>query len=160
MTKLKIYCDKEGFVDCEQIAYACNKVLKQKVKTYVDLAIVSEKEIQTLNKENRNVDSVTDVLSFPMLDAIRGKVLKTSDYPDDFDLDERAIFMGSIAICEERAKEQAKEFGHSEKREFTYLLVHGVLHLFGYDHMNEEDKKQMREKEEEIMNLLGVSRDV
>jgi probable rRNA maturation factor len=76
----------------------------------------------------------------------------------DYDEDEKALFLGSIAICTERAKEQAKEYGHSLERELSYLTVHGLCHLFGYDHMTDEDKKQMREKEEQILELVGVTR--
>ena len=92
-----------------------------------------------------------------MLDGIRGKTVYKKDFPIDYDEDEKAIFLGAVAICPERAKEQAKEYGHSEEREFKYLLVHSLLHLFGYDHMTDEDKREMREKEEIIMNEIGVT---
>lgn len=157
MSKLQIYCDN-GYIDQLLIAEATEKVLRQRVKIYVDLSFVSEEEIRSLNKENRGIDSVTDVLSFPMLDGIRGKVIKKKDFPLDFDEDEKAIFLGSIAICTTRAKEQAEEYGHSVERELSYLTVHGLLHLFGYDHMTEEDKTQMREKEEQILSLVGAVR--
>ena len=62
--------------------------------------------------------------------------------------------MGSIVLCDDKIRAQAEEFGHSEQREREYLIIHGLLHLFGYDHMNEEDKKQMRDKEKEILKML------
>ena len=157
MSKLKIYCDN-GYIDQLLIAQAVEKVLKQKIKIYAELSFVSKKEIQVLNKESRKVDQVTDVLSFPMLDGIRGKILKKKDCLLDYDQDEKAVFIGSIVICVERAKEQAEEYGHSLSRELSYLTVHGMLHLFGYDHMTDEDKAQMREKEEEILSLVGQVR--
>ena len=97
------------------------------------------------------------MLSFPTLDGIRGKELKLADYPFDND-GEGTLFLGSIAICEEVAKEQAEEYGHSEDREFYYLATHGVCHLLGYDHMTEEDKQEMRAKEESVMSKLGLER--
>lgn len=157
MSKLKIYCDN-GYIDQLLIAQAVEKVLKQKIKIYAELSFVSKEEIQVLNKESRKVDQVTDVLSFPMLDGIRGKILKKKDCLLDYDQDEKAVFIGSIVICVERAKEQAEEYGHSLSRELSYLTVHGMLHLFGYDHMTDEDKAQMREKEEEILSLVGQVR--
>ena len=153
MSKLKIYCDN-GYIDQLLIAQAVEKVLKQKIKIYAELSFVSKKEIQVLNKESRKVDQVTDVLSFPMLDGIRGKILKKKDCLLDYDQDEKAVFIGSIVICVERAKEQAEEYGHSLSRELSYLTVHGMLHLFGYDHMTDEDKKEMRDLEKEIRFIL------
>ena len=67
--------------------------------------------------------------------------------------------IGSIAICQERAKEQAEEYGHSYERELHYLIVHGIMHCFGYDHIEEDDRKLMREKEEEILTKLGITRE-
>ena len=67
------------------------------------------------------------------------------------------LMIGSIVMCLDKIKEQAQELGHSEERERDYLIVHGLMHLFGYDHMTEEDKKQMREKEKAVMSLLGIN---
>ena len=157
MAKLTVYGGDEYLGDIVPLCAATMKVLKQRCNFYVDLTFLTKKEMQELNKAERSVDSVTDVLSFPMLDGIRGKTVYIKDFPLDYDEDEKAIFLGSVAICPERAKEQAKEYGHSEEREFKYLLVHSLLHLFGYDHLTDEDKKEMREKEEIIMNEIGVT---
>ena len=157
MAKLTVYGGDEYLGDIEPLCAAAMKVLKQRCDFYVDLTFLTKEEMQELNKAERSVDSVTDVLSFPMLDGIRGKTVYKKDFSLDFDEDEKAIFLGSVAICPERAKEQAKEYGHSEEREFKYLLVHSLLHLFGYDHLTDEDKKEMREKEEIIMNEIGVT---
>lgn len=157
MGRLKLYVDGEGN-ELQSVADGVYKVLGQKINLYADLSVVTEDEIRALNKENRGVDGVTDVLSFPMLDGIRGKAIRKKDFPLDYDVSERAIFLGSVAICESRAKSQAEEYGHSLKREMAYLTVHSLLHLFGYDHMTEEDKKQMREKEERVLSALGITR--
>ena len=105
-----------------------------------------------LNRTTRGVDSITDVLSYTSLDGIKGRVL----VPDDCltELEGKYIFLGSIVLCEEKIREQAKEYGHSEEEEREFLIVHGLLHLFGYDHMTEQDRKEMREKEKEIRFIL------
>ena len=110
--------------------------------------------MQNLNKETRGIDKVTDVLSYPSLDGIRGKVLTPEEYPTV--LDGKRLFIGSIVLCDEKIIEQAKEYGHTVERETTYLTVHGLMHLFGYDHMTEEDKAEMREKEKKALRLLGI----
>lgn len=124
----------------------------------VELIIVDEPTIKDLNARFRNIDRVTDVLSFPSLDGIRGKEFHAADFPYDIEED-GTLFLGSIAICQEVAFRQAEEYGHSQQREFYYLATHGVCHLLGYDHMTEEDKAQMREKEERVMSRLGLERD-
>ena len=122
-----------------------------------EIVIVDEEEIRRLNREMRNIDAVTDVLSFPSLDNIFGKKIEKKNFP--YEVDEQGnLFIGSIAICAKRAEEQAKEYGHSIKREISYLAVHGVCHLLGYDHMEEEDKRAMREKEAHVLEKMGVSR--
>ncbi|KOF57018.1 MULTISPECIES: rRNA maturation RNase YbeY [Clostridium] len=132
-----------------------------KVDYEVSVILIDNKEIRNINRENRNVDSVTDVLSFPMLEYPEGKVFKDvySDYEfDDTYLDDEKLVIGDIAISLERAKEQSIEYGHSFLREVLYLTVHSVLHLMGYDHMEEIDKEKMRAREEEILNRFGISR--
>ena len=123
----------------------------------LELVLVDEEEIRRLNREVRGVDRVTDVLSFPSLDGIKGEFLSADNYADELDEEDR-LYLGSIAICEKRAKEQAEEYGHSYARELNYLTVHGVLHYLGYDHETEEEKREMREKEEAIMQRMGLSR--
>ena len=105
----------------------------------VEVTLVDKNTIRTLNKLRRKIDKVTDVLSFPaeFTNPETGKKI-----------------LGDIILCDEVIKEQAKEYGHSYEREFSYLTVHGILHLLGYDHMNEEDKKIMRAKEEELLGKL------
>ncbi len=103
----------------------------------VSIAFVSNQQIKELNSKYRDKDQTTDVLSFPIDDEM----------------------LGDIIISAKRAAEQALEYGHSLKRELAYLTVHGMLHLFGYDHQSEEEKKEMRQKEERVLTQLGISRD-
>lgn len=110
----------------------------------INILIVDKDEIKRLNKEFRNIDKVTDVLSFPQYDEDGGFV-----YADG-----QNCMLGDVVLCLEKAQEQAYEFGHSEEREFCYLTCHSVLHLLGYDHMEEEEKIEMRTKEKAIMNIL------
>lgn len=153
MGKLKIEC-LERKIKTKRIAKAVYEVLGQKDKLFAELVFVGSDEIHALNRNTRGVDSVTDVLSYPSLDGIRGKVLLAEDYPTV--LDRRYLFIGSIVLCEDKIRSQAEEYGHSEEKERTYLIIHGLLHLFGYDHMTDEDKKEMREKEKEVLSILGT----
>lgn len=117
--------------------------------TSLSVTFVGREEIQNLNKVYRNVDSVTDVLSFPAYSA-----------DEDIELEEDEEFsLGDVVICADKAREQAAEFGHSYERELIYLFTHSVLHLLGYDHMTEEDKAVMRPKEEAVMVSLGLKRE-
>ena len=111
----------------------------------LNVVIVDNEKIREINKTYRNKDSVTDVISFAF------EEVKDVEYSD-------VRFLGEIYISYERCKEQASDFGHSVRREFCYLAVHGLLHLLGYDHMNESDKKVMRALEEEILNEYDIKR--
>lgn len=124
-----------------------------------ELLLVSEEEIRELNARERGVDSVTDVLSFPSMDGIKGQPILAEEHGEELDEDGN-VFLGSIVICEKRAREQAQEYGHSFERELWYLAVHGILHCLGYDHMTEEEKREMREKEESVMQKLDLRRDL
>ena len=140
-----------------KLAKAVYTALGQKARIKAELVFESEDGIQILNKRERGVDSVTDVLSFPSLDGIKGVVLKPENCFTE--MDGGYIFIGSIVLCEEKIKEQAAEIGHSEERETQYLIIHGLMHLFGYDHLTDEDKAEMREKEKEVIALLGEAED-
>ena len=124
----------------------------------IELIFVDGEEIRRLNAETRGIDKVTDVLSYPSLDGIKGQALAKADYPFDID-EEGKLVIGSIVICCQRAKEQAEEYGHSYERELHYLIVHGVMHCLGYDHIEDEDRAEMREKEEFILGKLGIVRE-
>ena len=138
----------------KKLAKAVYTVLGQKARFKAELVFETEEGIHVLNKKERGVDSVTDVLSFPSLEGVRGEIIDPERCVTE--LEGRYIFIGSIVLCEDKIREQAKELGHSEERERDYLIIHGLLHLFGYDHMTDEDKKEMREKEKAILSLLGM----
>lgn len=128
----------------------------------VSLLFVDNEEIKEINNETRGIDRATDVLSFPMLDYPEGKVFKEVYKNRKFDetfLDGEDLVIGDIVLSLEKALEQSKEFNHSFEREACYLVVHSVLHLLGYDHMEDEEKKVMRKREEEILNKLNITRD-
>lgn len=114
----------------------------------VDVDIIDDETMRDLNRETRGVDSATDVLSYPALTEI--KEFTKKNYPDDFDAASGAVVLGEIAINRDAAERQAKEFGTGD-REMSYLFVHGMLHLLGYDHMEESDKKIMRDLEEKAL---------
>ena len=153
---LTVFSEKTEYLDLKRLSDAVYKILGQEDNLSAELEFVSEEEIADLNRRLRKVDGVTDVLSFPSLDKVRGKVIYKKNFP--FDVDDGAVFIGSIAVCVKRAEEQAEEYGHSREREFTYLVCHGLLHLFGYDHMTDEDKREMRDLEDKIMAEIDVLR--
>ena len=112
----------------------------------ISLTFVSKEEIRELNNHYRGIDNHTDVLSFPLIEDF-----------DDVDPDDEYM-LGDVVICLEKAREQAEEFGHSEAREIVYLFVHSICHLLGFDHMEEDEKQEMRAREEEVMTLLDLER--
>lgn len=128
---------------------------------YVRLEITDDKGIRAVNAQQRGLDASTDVLSFPTISYPKGK--SAAQCPrllkQEWDIEQRACFLGDIVISMEHALSQAAEYGHSVKRELCYLLVHGLFHLFGYDHMLEEDKLNMRTREETALNQAGITRD-
>ena len=151
---LKIYCEERNF---SALAGAFDGEVTADCNLAAEVVLVDGEEICRLNREIRGVDAVTDVLSFPALDGIKGKKLQKKAFPADMD-EEGNLFLGSIAICTKRAEEQAEEYGHGYERELNYLLTHGLFHLLGYDHMNDTDKAEMRAREERVMNKLGLTR--
>lgn len=113
----------------------------------ISVTFVDMDEIHELNREYRGVDAPTDVLSFPQFDDL------VEDIPEIGE-----IALGDVVICRQKAEAQAEEFGHSFKREVIYLFTHSVLHLLGYDHEEDDDRAEMRAREEEIMDFLGIPR--
>ena len=110
---------------------------------------MDDKKIQELNRDYRGIDRPTDVLSFPLREAVEDEGPKVS-------VDE--WLLGDIVVSMETALRQAEEYGHSLERELGFLIVHGCLHLLGYDHQREEERQVMREKEEAILTSLGLTR--
>ena len=121
-------------------------------KLIITITLTNPETIKKINKQYRNVDSQTDVLSFPMFEKeeLENKIKNKQYNHEDV--------LGDIIISIERVKKQAKEYGHSFERELSYMVVHGFYHLMGYDHIKEEDKKIMRPKEEKILNDLKIVR--
>ena len=158
MTKFSI--DGESFEGprLKEFEAALSTLAESDCTLLIEISFVDEGEIQTLNRTYRGVDQVTDVLSFPAMELIKGLPLRAAEHPLELD-EEGRLFLGSIAICTSRAKEQAEEYGHSYERELFYLATHGVLHCLGYDHENEEEKAQMRVREEEVMQKLCLTRE-
>ena len=127
----------------------CNVALTEEevnVPYQISLLFVDNNEIREINKGTRGIDKVTDVLSFPMLS-------------DDFDIELEEESLGDIVISLERAFEQSREYNHSFEREVCFLVCHSMFHLLGYDHDTEENTKEMRQKEEYILNKLGITRE-
>ena len=121
----------------------------------INILLTDDEGIREVNRDMREIDRATDVLSFPMFDLVPG------EHPDEYDADPDTglVPLGDMCISVERAKVQAEEYGHSFDREICYLCVHSVLHLLGYDHLDEgEMKRQMRGREEEIMSQLKLER--
>ena len=134
-----------------QIRRACIAVLREEKfegDSEVSVSFVDNEEIRKLNKEFRDIDSATDVLSFPLGE--------NGEY--DINPDTGAKLLGDVVISMERAQEQAMEYGHSFEREVCYLTVHSMLHLLGYDHMEPQEKAEMRMKEETVMARIGLER--
>ena len=124
----------------------------------INVLITNDSGIHAINLASRNIDCPTDVLSFPMFQLTPGEL--PEDWKDYLDPETQMCPLGDMCISLERAKAQAKEFGHSTKREVGYLTIHSMLHLLGYDHLDEgEQKRQMREREEAIAaSIPGMSR--
>lgn len=152
----------ENFI--ERLSKVCDFALKEEgveCQYQISLLFVDNEEIREINNETRNIDRATDVLSFPMLDFEDKKVFNEMYLNYDFDetfKDGDELILGDMVLSLERALEQSEEYGHSYEREVSYLVVHSILHLLGYDHMEEDDKKRMRKREEEILNKLQIRR--
>lgn len=149
MNEVTIYNETdEEFTYSDIIEKVVNKAFETEdiKKASCSIIIVDNTFIHKLNKEYRGIDRVTDVISFALEDD------KSMVIPDDFRL------LGDIYICLDKAKEQAKEYGHSLERELCFLAVHGVYHLLGYDHETEEDAKIMFKKQEEVLMEYGITR--
>ena len=117
----------------------------------IGVTIVDDNTILELNREYREKDSVTDVLSFPQFEG-------HDDLLADLKNDEASTLIGDVVICYEQAERQAEEYDTGITREILYLFVHSVMHLFGYDHMEEDEKAVMRKREEEVLAAIGVAR--
>ena len=141
------------------VAFVCDYV-KCPYEVEASVTMVNQEQIQEMNQEFRKIDRVTDVLSFPMMNY---------DTPCDFDgdsfiqsmsvsIETEELVLGDVVLCADVIRNQAKEYGHSELREFSFLVVHSLLHLFGYDHMEEGERVQMEKEQNVIMEKLNILR--
>ncbi len=142
----KSYADiaNKVFEKCFEVENLLDKNL------YINIIFTNPEKIRQTNKDYRNVDKETDVLSFPMFE--KEEIL-------NYEAKQWQEVLGDIMISIERVQEQAKEYGHSFERELAYMMVHGFYHLMGEDHIEEDDKVIMRQKEENILSKLGITRD-
>lgn len=128
-------------------------------ETEVNLLLTMNDEIQEMNRNFREIDRPTDVLSFPMVDyEIAGEFDFLEEQADAFHPETGELILGDIVISKEKVISQAKEYGHSIEREYAFLIAHSMLHLFGYDHMEEDERAVMEQKQKEIMELLQIER--
>ena len=164
------------YMDDRQSLISVEKDLEENIKEIIDYALKEEQvlipyevslifvdndAIREINSDTRGIDRATDVLSFPMLDYDEKKVFKECYLEHEFsiiDLNEGNLVLGDIVLSLERAKEQSEEFGHSFIREVCFLVPHSILHLLGYDHMEDDDKVIMRAREEEILSKFNIER--
>ncbi|WP_031545088.1 rRNA maturation RNase YbeY [Salinicoccus luteus] len=148
------FMDEDGFTDENQkneieslISFAYGH-LDEKDDAEISISFVGEAEIKDINRDYRGKDAVTDVISFAM-----------EDEDDNVIHEDAPRMLGDIIICTDRAEAQAREYGHSYKRELMFLSLHGFLHLLGYDHMEPGEEKEMNRLQDEILEAFGVTRE-
>lgn len=158
--------DELGFDYEELLKKVAKEAVNQEGCPYsceINLTLTDNEGIRMLNQEYRGLDVPTDVLSFPMVTYKEAGNFSHLEEPCNknmhFNLDTGELLLGDIAISVERAREQAEEYGHSLERELAFLMAHSVLHLMGYDHMEDGEREQMEEKQEQILQKLGITRD-
>lgn len=164
---MTLFFEEEGEltldIPCEKIA---NQVIEAALdyiecpyEAQVNLLLSMDREIHETNLNFRGIDRATDVLSFPMLEYEEpGNFDFLENLPECFDPETGELTLGDIMISKERVIKQAEEYGHSILREYAFLIAHSMLHLFGYDHMEDEERKVMEEKQREIMELVQILR--
>ena len=164
---MTLYFEEEGGIklplECETLA---KKVVEEALdyvncpyEAQVNLLLTENEQIHEMNREFRGIDRATDVLSFPMIDYPEpGTFDFLAEKEDCFDPESGELTLGDIVISKEKVLSQAEEYGHSPKREYAFLIAHSVLHLTGYDHMEEEERQVMEQKQREIMERLDILR--
>lgn len=144
----------------EKVINYCIEREKFPYEAEINLTLTDNEGIHIINKEYRDIDRATDVLSFPMLsyETPGDFSFLMDENDDDFNLDTGEAILGDIIISVDKVREQAEEYGHSELREFAFLITHSMLHLFGYDHMEPEEAKVMEDKQRQILDELSITR--
>ena len=141
--------DKEAIKTIKKILKTVSKLCNVRGKHYISYIFVNNQEIHEINKNYRNIDRPTDVISFAMIDNDENYHKKIGPFPEE---------LGDVFISYEKIIEQANEYKHSKKREFAFLVTHGVLHLLGYDHMETSEEEEMISLQEEILNKVKILR--
>ncbi len=164
---MTLYLEEEGDLSlpfdakkqAELVAEEALNVLSCPYEVEINLLLTMNAEIRKLNQEYRGIDRETDVLSFPLNEFdVPGVFDFLEEDEDAFDPDSGELLLGDIVISKEKVLSQAEEYGHSPLREFSFLIAHSVLHLTGYDHIEEEDRILMEEKQRTILDKLGIER--
>lgn len=164
---MRIYLEDEGSLDLALDYFALTDKVAEAVldleacpyESQVELLLTMNDEIHEMNQEFRGIDRATDVLSFPMIDYEEaGNFDFLEQAADCFDPETGELMLGNIVISKEKVVEQAEEYGHSVEREFAFLVAHSMLHLLGYDHMEEEERNVMEEKQRQVLDGLGITR--
>lgn len=144
----------------EEVIRAALKAEGFPFEAEIGLLLVSLEGIQEINSAQRGLDSPTDVLSFPLIEyRTPGDFSGIGQEADNFNPDTGEVMLGDIVLCTDKVQEQAERFGHSMRREFAFLILHSMLHLFGYDHMEEEEAAIMEEKQHVILGQMGIVRE-
>ncbi len=164
---MSIFLEEEGTcsldLDCEMVAaLVIETVLEDLSCPYeveVNLLLTDDEEIREMNRMYRNIDRATDVLSFPMVDFGQVQAFEDLEGSDDcFHPESGELLLGDIVISKEHVLAQADTYGHSVKREFAFLIAHSMLHLFGYDHMEDQERLVMEEKQGSILDKIKITR--
>lgn len=164
---MSLYMEEEGTIrlsfDTEEIAKTVTETALDYIgcpyEAEINLLLTTNDEIQEMNRMFRQIDKATDVLSFPMLEyETAGDFSCFDDQEEVFNPESGELMLGDIVISKDKVLEQAEAYGHSPVREYAFLIAHSMLHLFGYDHMEDEERKIMEEKQREIMEKVQILR--
>lgn len=164
---MTLYFEEEGDLvlpfDCKNLAEKTIEAVLDFVKcpyeVQLNLLLTMNEEIRNMNREFRDIDRATDVLSFPMVDyAVPGDFSFLEDAQEYFDPESGELLLGDIVVSKEKVISQAEEYGHGKEREFAFLIVHSVLHLCGYDHMEEAERLHMEDLQRRILEGLNILR--
>ena len=164
---MSLYMEEEGTIwlsfDTEEIAKTVTETALDYIgcpyEAEINLLLTTNDEIQEMNRMFRQIDKATDVLSFPMLEyETAGDFSCFDDQEEVFNPESGELMLGDIVISKDKVLEQAEAYGHSPVREYAFLIAHSMLHLFGYDHMEDEERKIKEEKQREIMEKVQILR--
>ena len=165
---MSLYIETEGNISfsfdareiAETVVEASLEYVQCPYEAEVSLLITHDEEIREMNREHRGIDRATDVLSFPMLEFERPGDFTGIDeeMSDVFDPESGELMLGDIVISADKVIAQAEEYGHSPKREYAFLIAHSMLHLCGYDHMEDDERKVMEQKQRETMEKINILR--